>query len=164
MLRLADSTVDSVRRIAAELRPGLLDDFGLVAAIEWHAQEFEQRTGVSCQVYSDLDETIVSPEQSTALFRIVQEALTNVARHAAATTVQIRIYRDGGELVLRIEDDGAGIGEEDLASARSLGVIGMRERAALLGGMVQITGSPGGGTTVTACVPLGASRGEVEAA
>jgi PAS domain S-box-containing protein len=164
MLRLADSTVESVRRIAAELRPGLLDDFGLVAAIEWHAQEFEQRTGVSCQVTSDLDETILAPEQSTALFRIAQEALTNVARHASATTVQVRITREGGELVLSVEDDGSGISEEKRSSTRSLGVIGMRERAALLGGGVQITAARGGGTRVVARVPVVAGGGEAEAA
>lgn len=162
MLRLADSTVESVRRIASELRPGLLDDFGLVAAIEWHAQEFEQRTGVSCQVSSDLDEATLSPEQSTALFRIFQEALTNVARHAAAAIVRVRIFREAGELVLSVVDDGRGINKENLSSARSLGVIGMRERATLLGGAVQITGASGGGTRVVARVPV--SAGEAEAA
>jgi PAS domain S-box-containing protein len=164
MLRLADSTVESVRRIAAKLRPGLLDDFGLVAAIEWHAQEFEQRTGVSCRVTSELDETILSPEQATALFRIVQEALTNVARHAAATTVQVRIMQDGNQLLLSVEDNGRGIGEEILSSARSLGVIGMRERATLLGGELQVTDSRDGGTRVVARVPVGSGAGEVEAA
>lgn len=164
MLRLADSTVESVRRIAGELRPGLLDDFGLAAAIEWHAQEFEQRTGVICHVSSELDETILSPEQATALFRILQEALTNVARHAAATRVQVRIFQDGGELVLSVEDDGRGIRKENLSSARSLGVIGMRERAALLGGAVQIEGAQGFGTRVVARVPVGTGAGEAEAA
>jgi PAS domain S-box-containing protein len=164
MLRLADSTVESVRRIASELRPGLLDDFGLVAAIEWHAQEFEQRTAVKCKVYSELDETILSPEHGTALFRIFQEALTNVARHAAATVVRVRLFREEEEVVLCVEDDGSGIGEDDLSSARTLGVIGMRERAALLGGTVQITGTTGGGTTVVARVPVGAQHGEAEAA
>lgn len=160
MLRLADSTVESVRRIAAELRPGLLDDFGLVAAIEWHAQEFEQRTGVICRVSSDLDETALTPEQATALFRIAQEALTNVARHASANTVQVRILRDGDVLVLSVEDDGSGINEEKRSSARSLGVIGMRERATLLGGSVQISGPRGGGTRVVARVPVGAGAAE----
>lgn len=164
MLRLADSTVESVRRIAAELRPGLLDDFGLVAAIEWHAQEFEQRTGVACQVSADLDETILSPEQATAFFRIAQEALTNVARHAAATAAQVRIRRDGDELVLSVEDNGSGISEEKRSSTRSLGVIGMRERAALLGGSVRINGSRGGGTKVVARLPVDVGAGEVEAA
>ena len=164
MLRLADSTVESVRRIASELRPGLLDDFGLVAAIEWHAQEFEQRTGVRCQVSSGLDETILSPEHGTALFRIFQEALTNVARHAAATAVRVRLFREEGQVVLRVEDDGSGIAEDELSSARSLGVIGMRERASLLGGAVQITGTPGAGTTVVARVPVGGEHGEAEAA
>jgi PAS domain S-box-containing protein len=164
MLRLADSTVESVRRIAAELRPGLLDDFGLVAAIEWHAQEFEQRTGVSCQVSSELGEAVLSTEQSTALFRIAQEALTNVARHAAATAARVRLFREGEQVVLRVEDDGRGIGAETSSPSGSLGVVGMHERAALLGGTVQITGSPGGGTTVEARVPFGAPGGEAEAA
>jgi PAS domain S-box-containing protein len=164
MLRLTDSTVESVRRIASELRPGLLDDFGLVAAIEWHAQEFEQRTGVSCQVSSELDETVLSPEQATALFRIAQEALTNVARHAAATSVQVRLFREVGQVVLRVEDDGRGIGSENSSPSGSLGVVGMRERAALLGGSVQITGSPGGGTVVEARVPFGARPDEAESA
>jgi PAS domain S-box-containing protein len=164
MLRLADSTVESVRRIAAELRPGLLDDFGLVAAIEWHAQEFEQRTGVGCQVTSELDETTLSPEQATALFRIAQEALTNVARHAAATAAVVRLFREGGQLVLRVEDNGRGIGAEKSSPSGSLGILGMRERAALLGGSVQITGTPGGGTTVMARVPVGGRGGEAAAA
>jgi PAS domain S-box-containing protein len=164
MLRLADSTVESVRRIASELRPGLLDDFGLVAAIEWHAQEFEQRTEVSCQVSSELDETVLSPAQATALFRIAQEALTNVARHAAATAARVRLFREGEDVVLRVEDNGRGIGAENSSPTGSLGVVGMRERAALLGGSVQITGSPGEGTVVEARVPFGVRPGEADAA
>jgi PAS domain S-box-containing protein len=164
MLRLADSTVESVRRIAAELRPGLLDDFGLVAAIEWHAQEFEQRTGVSCQVSSELDETVLSPAQATALFRIAQEALTNVARHAAATAARVRFFREGEDVILRVDDNGRGIGAENSSPSGSLGVVGMRERAALLGGSLQITDSPGGGTVVEARVPFGVRSGETEAA
>jgi two-component system, NarL family, sensor histidine kinase UhpB len=107
---------------------------------------------------------VLSTEQSTALFRIAQEALTNVARHAAATAARVRLFREGEQVVLRVEDDGRGIGAETSSPSGSLGVVGMRERAALLGGTVQITGSPGGGTTVEARVPFGAPGGEAEAA
>ena len=148
-----DETIHTVRRIAAELRPGVLDDLGLEAAIEWQAQEFQNRTGIECRVNTTLEELALDRESGTAVFRIFQETLTNVARHANATRVKVVIEKQDGLVVLHVQDNGRGIAEHDLAAANSLGLLGIRERATLLGGAVSIHGEPGKGTTVTVCVP-----------
>ncbi|HSB72803.1 MAG TPA: PAS domain S-box protein, partial [Candidatus Methylomirabilis sp.] len=154
LLGLLDAAIQSVRRIATELRPGVLDDLGLVAAIEWQAQEFQSRTGITCEFSSGQADLALPPEVGTAVFRICQETLTNVARHAHATQVRIGLEADGGQLVLTVADNGRGITEQELANRTSLGLLGMRERALLLGGQVGIAGRPGGGTTVTVRIPL----------
>ena len=159
MLSLTDSTIASVRRISSELRPGLLDDLGLGAAVEWLAQDFRSRTGIDCALESGLDTLALDTKLSTAVFRILQEALTNVARHSGATRVAISIRRDDGRLTLTVKDDGRGISEAEVAGKTSLGLVGMRERVLLLGGEVRITGEPGKGTTVTARLPLGQPEG-----
>ena len=150
---LVDEAIRSVRRIATELRPGVLDDLGLVAAVEWAADEFQARTGIQCQV--GLPETIpaIDAERATALFRIFQETLTNIARHAGATQVAIGLSQEGGYLSLEVRDNGRGIGQDQLSASGSLGILGMRERALLLGGEFFI-GNPGSGTTVRVRMPI----------
>ncbi|MBI4499844.1 MAG: PAS domain S-box protein [Gemmatimonadetes bacterium] len=154
MIGLVDSTIDTVRRIAAELRPGLLDDLGLQAAMEWQANEFTRRAGVDVTLELEAGDGSLPPEVSTAIFRIFQEALTNVARHASAHHVTARLARDEGALLLSVHDDGRGLSEADRPGRRSLGILGMRERARALGGDVTVNGAPDQGTTVTARIPV----------
>jgi two-component system sensor histidine kinase UhpB len=153
MTALADRTIDAVRRIGRELRPEALDDFGLMAAIDSQVREFQQRTGVKCHLTSNLEDARLDPDWSTALFRILQEALTNIARHAGATRVDILLEERKDHLVLEVKDNGRGIRASEVSGLRSLGILGMRERARLLGGRVQIAGVHGRGTTVTVRVP-----------
>lgn len=154
-----DETIQTVRRIATELRPGILDSLGLVAAMEWQANEFHQRTGIPCVVTTSIDDTVVWDQDiTTVFFRIYQETLTNIIRHAQATRVDVRIDQPDGFLVMTVADNGRGISEEEMASSRSLGLVGMRERAMLIGGELLLTGAPGQGTTVTLKVPLNGPR------
>ncbi len=153
MLKLIDSTVNAVRRLSTELRPAILDNLGLIPAIEWLAQEFEKRTGVTCEFIADDEDLVLDEERSTALFRICQEALTNVARYAGATKVHIALSTEGDQISLRINDNGRGITEAEARGIRSFGLLGMRERARLLGGTFEIRGVPGGGTALTVRVP-----------
>jgi len=152
-LQLADDLIKSVRRISTELRPGILD-LGLSAAVEWQAQEFQTRTGIACQLRLPAQEVVVAPDVSTALFRIFQETLTNVARHARSTSLEVILKKQGDRLVLRIRDNGQGFDPADPSLSKSLGLLGMRERAAMLGGQVNISSAPGEGTSVTAWIPL----------
>ncbi len=153
ILQLVDDTIQSVRRISAELRPGLLDDLGLVAAVEWAVEEFEARTGTKGHLTLPPDDIVIPAEYATAVFRILQETLTNVARHADASEVSVRLAREDGDLCLEVRDNGIGIGEEHLSAGSSLGILGMRERAVLLGGELIIRGIPSGGTTVRVRIP-----------
>lgn len=153
MLKLIDSTVHAVRRLSTELRPAILDSLGLIAAIEWLAQEFEKRTGVNCEFVADDEELSLDENRTTALFRICQEALTNITRYAQATQVHIELALEGGELTLRINDNGRGISEEEARGTKSFGLLGMRERARLLGGTFEIGRAPSGGTTLTVRIP-----------
>ncbi len=156
MSRLTDGIIDDVRRISAELRPGVLDDLGLVAAIEWQAGEFEERTGTTCVVRADVG-SIERFERnlSTAVFRIFQEALTNVARHAEATHVEVEIRCRDGSVELEVRDDGKGIPDEAISSPSSLGLLGMRERARRLGGSIALSRGARG-TSFSVVVPMGA--------
>lgn len=154
MSSLIDTTIQSVRRIATELRPGILDDLGLVAAIEWQANDFQARTGISCEVASSVEYLELDRDRATAAFRIFQETLTNIARHAAASRVEIELKRDHTSLVLEVKDNGKGIKASDITASRSLGLLGMRERAQLLGGDLMIAGATGAGTLVTVSIPL----------
>jgi len=151
-VKLADSLIQSVRRISTELRPGILD-MGLAAAVEWQVQEFQARTGIQCEVRL-LTQEVFAQNISTALFRILQETLTNIARHAKATRVEVVKQKQRDRLILRIRDNGRGFDPEDPSISKSLGLLGMRERAASLGGGVNIASAPGKGTTVTAWIPL----------
>jgi signal transduction histidine kinase len=148
IIKLADQTIGAVQRISTELRPGVLDDLGLMAAIEWAAEEFQRRTGTTCRLDLPEDDIVIDRERATALFRILQETLTNVARHANATQVKVRLAKEEGSLILEVHDNGKGISKEELSAGRSLGILGMRERALLLGGGLAISGAPGQGTTI----------------
>ncbi|MGH9433905.1 MAG: PAS domain-containing sensor histidine kinase, partial [Terriglobia bacterium] len=153
VLTLVDETIQSVRRISTDLRPAILDAVGLVAAIEWAAEEFETRTGIKCRLDLPQNEIVIDGEQATALFRIFQETLTNVARHANATEVSARLTRENNSLTLKIHDNGMGISKDRLSTGSSLGILGMRERTLLLGGELTISGTPGKGTTVRVRIP-----------
>jgi signal transduction histidine kinase len=151
---LIDGSADLIRKLCTELRPGILDDLGLIPAVEWQAREFQKRTGIECALKLDVMELNLDPERSTALFRIFQEILTNVARHAGAGRVEAHLRRTGDEVILEVLDNGKGIEPSKLSGEKSLGLLGMRERALLFGGQVFIQGRKGGGTTVTVTIPL----------
>lgn len=153
-MQLADNMIASLRRIASELRPRTLDDLGLTAALEWQAQEFESRTGIQCNLILPPEPLTLDPERSTAIFRIFQESLTNVVRHARATRVAARLERQRDELILEVRDNGKGIDTQEPRVRRSLGLLGMQERALLLNGVLGIEGVPGVGTTMTLRIPL----------
>ena len=149
-----DSTIQTVRRIATELRPGILDDLGLVPAIEWQAQEFQKRTGIKCKVTSHLPESMLDDDLNTAFFRIFQETLTNIIRHAQAKRVEVLLHQQDSLLCMEVRDNGRGITEAEINNTHSIGLLGMRERASLLGGEVTFEGEPGKGTTVRVGIPL----------
>jgi PAS domain S-box-containing protein len=152
---LLDQTLETTRRLSAMLRPSILDDLGLCAAIRWQAAEFSQRTGVACETRVPDQEAALAPSVALALFRILQEALTNVARHAGAHHVVVELLREREAAALVVSDDGRGLPAAEAAGRRSLGLMGMRERAAALGGEIEISGAPGRGTTVRARIPAG---------
>jgi PAS domain S-box-containing protein len=155
MTTLIESTINTVRRISSDLRPGVLDDLGLVAAIEWQVQQFQSRSGLECHWTSNLHDVQLSRERATVVFRIFQEILTNVLRHSSASNLYISIRAVEGALELKVKDDGRGITESERNNPRSLGLLGMKERALLVGGDVEISGAEGEGTTVVVRVPIG---------
>jgi signal transduction histidine kinase len=148
IVKLIDEAIASVRRIATELRPAILDDLGLVAAVEWAAEEFQARTGTTCRLNLSADSLTIDQERATAVFRILQEALTNVARHSGATQVEVRLAAEKDGLTLEVHDNGIGVEDERVSAPQSLGVQGMQERAVLLGGEVTIRAAPNNGTIV----------------
>jgi signal transduction histidine kinase len=148
-----DTTINAVRRIAMELRPGVLDDLGLVAALEWQLKDFEKRTGIRSEFFPPVEEISFDADLSTALFRIFQEALTNVARHSGATEVRVRMDVEADSSTLEVEDNGKGIEKEKTLSSKSIGLLGMRERVQMFGGRFTVTGTPGKGTKVTVEIP-----------
>ncbi len=152
--QVADGMIHTVRRISSELRPGMLDDLGLLPSIEWLAQDFSQRNGIPIRIASEIGSVDLDRAQSTAIFRILQETLTNVARHAKATEVGGRIRVSDAGLELEIRDNGQGFSSSRLHEASSLGLIGMRERAGSVGGSIEFVSTPGDGTTVRLLVPL----------
>ena len=149
-----DVTVQSVRRICTELRPAILDHFGLPAAIEWQAKEFERRTGIECYVNLEPEEMDLDHDFSIAVFRMFQETLTNVVRHAGADWVRVMLVKDSGTLSLRVIDNGRGITKKEISNPRSFGIMGMVERARFWGGTVGFEGRLGKGTTVTVNIPV----------
>ncbi|MBS1113065.1 MAG: domain S-box [Nitrospirae bacterium] len=153
MSRLIDKTIQTVQRISTDLRPGLLDDLGLSAAIEWQLEEFQKRTGCTCKIIIDPKDVTFDSDRNTALFRILQETLTNIARHAEATEVSVSLKQKDGQIELKVQDNGRGITEEELTHPQSFGLIGIRERAVIFGGGSNVKGFPGKGTTVTVKIP-----------
>jgi signal transduction histidine kinase len=154
MSRLIDSTVQTVRKIATGLRPEMLDDMGLIAAVGWQAKDFQKRTGIRCRTKLPPEGTKLDLDVSTTAFRIFQEILTNVARHSRATRVDIDLTVTEELLKLEVADNGVGIPNSDLNGRKSLGLLGMQERALLFGGEVRITGTPGHGTSVSVQIPI----------
>ncbi|PYT66540.1 MAG: hypothetical protein DMG39_26580 [Acidobacteria bacterium] len=153
-MRLVDDMIVTLRRIASDLRPRTLDDLGLAAALEWQGQEFEKRTGIHCQVALPVEPLHLDPERSTAIFRIFQESLTNVARHAQATSIEARLEVEQDQILFTVHDNGKGFEPQEAKSKKSLGLVGMQERAHLLHGEVSIEGIPGSGTTLILRIPL----------
>ncbi|HEX3799615.1 MAG TPA: PAS domain S-box protein [Verrucomicrobiae bacterium] len=156
---LTDETIKSIQQIASELRPAILDRLGLEAAIESETQAFQSRTGVQCESQLPGESIATAPELATAVFRIFQEILTNIARHAHATHVQVNLHRENGSLVLKVEDDGVGMQNSDLDNPKSLGLLGMQERAEILGGQMSYGSANGKGTLVTMRIPLNGKAG-----
>jgi signal transduction histidine kinase len=155
MFDLIDGTIQSVRKIASRLRPEVLDELGLGPAIEWQAKDFQKRSGIRCRLSLRSDGLVLDRERSTAAFRIFQELLTNIARHANATRIDVSMQVDDGALILEVEDNGKGIEQSAMFSPKSLGLLGMRERALPFGGRVEISGVPDQGTKVRVSIPLG---------
>jgi len=153
MVEQVDNTIAAVQRLVTQLRPALLDNLGLVAAIEWQCHDFQKRTGIPSTCVTSADDIAMEPERATALFRICQEALTNTARHARATAVTIKLESHNDSLQLVVADNGVGIPDWKVSDPRSLGLLGMKERAASFGGEVTVQGDPDKGTTVVACLP-----------
>lgn len=152
--RLLNETIAAVKTLSTELRPGVLDKFGLAAAVEWQCHEFDRRTGIKSECQLPTDELHVSPEGSTAIFRILQEALSNVARHSTAKNVSVELNANDQELSLIVRDDGRGITNDEARAPDSLGLLGMRERAQMVGGNFTVYGKPMEGTTVQARIPV----------
>jgi len=150
---LTDNAIENVQQIAARLRPGMLDYLGLLAAVEWQMEEFQKRSGVQCTLQRPEREPSIDNERATALFRILQETLTNVARHAHAKKVKVILSESPSELTMTIADDGVGITKAQIEDPKSLGLLGMRERLHPFQGICTIGSPPGGGTTVTVNLP-----------
>jgi PAS domain S-box-containing protein len=151
---LADATINTVQKIAAELRPVVLDSLGLPAALEWQAEDFQSRTGIQCEAILPKDDIELSREAATGIFRIVQESLTNVIRHSEATRVEIALETGENHLRLLVRDNGVGFDQSRMKDVHSLGLLGMRERALLLNAQFEIRGEKGKGTEVRVVVPL----------
>ncbi|MDB5727088.1 MAG: domain S-box protein [Noviherbaspirillum sp.] len=150
---LVDRTIEAVHRISADLRPSILD-LGIVAAIGWQAKEFEKQFGIPCAVSSNKHEIELASDHATALFRIFQEAVTNVGKHARASRVAVRLARTNRRISLEVTDDGRGIRASDRLKSKSFGIRGMEERADALGGNLIVTGAAGGGTVVKISIPV----------
>lgn len=154
MMKLVDGAIHTIRKISTELRPGLLDDLGLTAAIEWQLGEFHKRTGILCSTDLISDDIPVVPDSALAVYRIFQEALTNIARYAEATMVDVNLKVSDRTLILHVQDDGKGITEDQIADPRAIGLIGMRERARAMGGEIHIHGTQARGTTIIVKIPI----------
>ena len=151
-IALVDECIQSVKKICNELRPGLLDHLGIEAALEWQAEEFQRRTGIRCRVSFSPDSLDIDIDRATALFRIFQEALTNVIKHSKATTVTSKLSERDNSIIFEIADNGIGISEENMRKVNSFGLLGMRERVRMWDGHLSI-GNGGKGTTITILIP-----------
>lgn len=154
MSNLLDTTIATVQRISTELRPALLDDLGLTAAIEWQAKEFQNRSGIKCNFSYDQKNIDLDKDRSTTIFRIFQETLTNIARHSNASIVDISLNKTNDELILKVDDNGQGISKEKIYDPKSIGIIGMKERATIHNGSLDIKSKRNKGTTVTLRIPI----------
>jgi signal transduction histidine kinase len=159
MAALLDATIRSVRRIISELRPRLLDDLGLTAAIEWQVNDFQKRTGIPVDLSIYPREILLDSERSTAIFRILQESLSNVARHSKATHVAIGLTEIDGIVELDVKDNGQGMRPDQLGNNRSFGLVGIQERARSLGGTAAISGSLHEGVRVVVRFPTTEEEG-----
>jgi PAS domain S-box-containing protein len=155
---MLDGTVKTVRRISSELRPSLLDDLGLVATMDWHLKEFGKRTGIET-FFDEPDSIHISNNITTGLYRIFQESLTNVARHAEASKVYVSLTQTADELLLKVQDNGKGFDKEKVANKRTLGILGMKERAEMMGGNYSISSELGKGTTVVISISQPGANG-----
>jgi PAS domain S-box-containing protein len=153
--RTVTRIIRTVRKISTEMRPGILDELGVAAAIEWMAKDFQNRTGIGCKVTIQAMDRISDTVRATTIFRIVQEALTNIMRHAAASQVNVSLEKKDDSLIVEVRDNGIGILEGRIIDSKSLGLIGIRERVLLLGGKAEISGKPGEGTLVKVILPIG---------
>lgn len=154
MISLIDDTVKTIRRISSDLRPGILDDLGLIPALEWQGEEYEKRTGIKLQFHTNVTDITLEREISTNIFRIFQEALTNIIRHSHATQIETSVLKNENNLVLSIKDNGRGFELDKLKNKRSWGIVGMKERASLLNGEFVIESEKLKGTTIKLKVPL----------
>jgi len=154
MEKFTGATIKTAQRISTELRPSLLDHLGLVATIKWQAEEFQNRTGIRYKITIDPEDITLDEKRSTSIFRIFQETLTNVARHARATRVEVSLKEKAGTLELKVRDNGNGITKEQISDHRSFGLLEMRERANALAGEAEIKGAKGKGTTVMVRIPV----------
>jgi PAS domain S-box-containing protein len=152
--QLLDTMIESVQKISRELRPSVLDNIGLGAALQFETRQFQERTGIACEVSVPSETFSLEPDRATGMFRAFQEMLTNVARHAQATRVTIALAQQGGSVILEVRDNGRGIREEELVDPNSLGLLGMKERASLMGGRIEVRGAAGAGTKVTLTIPV----------
>ncbi len=154
MARMIDETITTVRRISMELRPEMLDDLGLAATLEWQLQEFKKRTGIDYTASIIPKDIRVGDTISTAVYRVFQETLTNIVRHAQATRIDVLLTADAHMLLMQVRDDGIGMTNEQRTQTASLGLLGIRERVGFLGGVTEIGGEPGHGTTIEIKIPL----------
>jgi signal transduction histidine kinase len=159
MDRVLDSLLQTVRQISAELRPGALDTLGLAAAVEWYARDFERRSGIPCAFSIEPEEIEADQDLATEVFRILQAALSNVARHARATWVKVTLRQKAGMLELQVTDDGIGMSEEQSPKPVSLGLLEIRERVSTRGGTLSVLSPPGEGTSLRASIPTDAREG-----
>jgi signal transduction histidine kinase len=154
MAHLINKTIQTVKKISTALRPGLLDDLGLGAAIEWQTEEFQQRTGIKCDTTIEPKDITLDKDRNTAIFRILQETLTNVARHARASEVRVSLKQRDAFVELKVRDNGKGITEEQIHNPKSFGLIGIRERVKIFGGNNIMKGIPGKGTIMMVRIPV----------
>jgi signal transduction histidine kinase len=155
MMMLIDETVKTVRRISAKLRPGILDDLGLIPALEWQGEEFARRTGIQSKFINSSADFVVDRDISTNIFRVYQEVLTNVARHANATSIETTVEESHGWITLTIKDNGIGFDSEDAKHKKSLGLLGMRERALMFHGELTVETGNNRGTIISLRMPVG---------
>lgn len=153
-IKMIDTTVETVQKISSKLRPDILDELGLIPAIEWQVSDFEKLSGIKCSVVLPDADLLIDKDRATALFRILQEALTNIARHSEADKVQISLYVQSSKIILEIKDNGKGISNEQIKDVKSLGIHGMEERVLIFGGSFSIEGYSGKGTSIKIEIPF----------